>query len=144
MDLISSFFSGTLAKIAPILFLLLCFSLAANYLQESRANTLKVENQLIKQRMGDVIAENQSLSAMVEKREQERDANQGLIDVLNQQNHKLQQQAKQTQVQVKTVIQHEKCYDTAIPNTAIERMREQYSSSDAVQNGGTNTAFRSD
>lgn len=139
MDLISSLFSSTLGKIAPIILILLLLSLAANYLQESRNNALKVENKLIKERMGDVIAENQSLSVLVEKREQERDANQGLIDDLSKKTHALNQQALNTQAQVRTVIQHEECSYTAIPSAAVERMRQQYSGSDPIQNDRAKT-----
>lgn len=139
MDLISSLFSSTLGKIAPIILILLLLSLAANYLQESRNNALKVENKLIKERMGDVIAENQSLSVLVEKREQERDANQKLIDDFSKKTHALNQQALNTQAQVRTVIQHEECSHTAIPSAAVERMRQQYSGSDTIQNDRAKT-----
>lgn len=144
MDLISSLFSGMLAKVAPIILVLLAFSMAANYLQEARNDKLSAENKLIKERLGDVIAENQALSALVEKRKQERDMNQHLVDQLNQDNHKLQQQASQTQTQVRTVIQHEECSHTTIPDAAIERMREQYQSGDSVQNNRAETASKSD
>ena len=144
MDLISSLFSGMLAKVAPIILILLALSMAANYLQADRLDKLSVENQLIKQRLGDVIAENQALSALVERRKQERDMNQHLVDQLNQDNHKLLQQASQTQTQVRTVIQYEQCSHTAIPDDAIERMREQYQSSDSVQNDRAQTTTQSD
>ncbi|MFH0267215.1 DUF2570 family protein [Vibrio rumoiensis] len=144
MDLISSFFSGTIAKVMPIIFVLFFLSILANYYQSNRIDALLLENKLIKERLGDVIAENNALAALVEKREQERDMNQSLVDQLNQDNHKLQQQASQVQTQIRTVIKHEKCYDTAIPNVAIDRMREQYQSGDAVQNGGAKTASRTD
>lgn len=143
MDLISSLFSGMLAKVAPVILILLALSMVANYLQAERNDKLSVENKLIKERLGDVVAENQALSALVEKRKQERDMNQHLVDQLNQDNHKLQQQASQTQTQVTTVIQHEPCYDTAIPDAATERMREQYQNSDSVQNDRAQTATQS-
>ncbi|WP_417536382.1 DUF2570 family protein [Methylophaga sp.] len=143
MDLILNLFSGALSKIAPVLFFLLLFSVVTNYVQADRNNQLKVENRLIKERLGDVIAENNALSALVEKREKERDMNQHLVDQLNQDNHKLQQQASQVQTQIRTVIKHEKCYDTAIPDAATERMRKQYSSSNTIQNDRTPTASQS-
>lgn len=124
MDLISSLFSGALSKFTPVLFFLFLFSVVTNYVQADRNNHLKVENRLIKERLGDVIVENNALSALVEKREKERNMNQSLVDQLNQDNHKLQQQASQVQTQIRTVIKHEECYDTAIPDSAIERMRQ--------------------
>lgn len=140
MDLISSFFSGTIAKLMPIILVLFVLSISINYYQSNRIDALSLENKLIKERLGDVVAENQALASLVEKREQERDMNQSLVDSLNDDNHKLQQQASKNQTQVRTVIQHEQCYDTAIPSAAVERMREQYQSSDAVQNDRTKTA----
>lgn len=144
MDLISSLFSGMLAKVSPILLVLLAFSMAANYLQEARNDKLSAENKLIKEHLGNVVAENQALSALVEKQVQERDINQNLVDQLNQANHKLKQQALDTQTQVRTVIQYEECSHTAIPDAAIERMREQYQSSDSIQNDRAQTASKSD
>lgn len=144
MDLISSLFSGMLSKITPILIFLLVFSVAANYRQANRIDELQISKALLTEKLDSVVNENIQLSKMIDKATQERDLNQALVDMLNKQAHDLHKKALATQAEVRTVIKHDQCSHAAIPDVAVERMREQYQGGNAVQNDRTKTASKPD